>query len=126
MTDSILNSTKKALGIDAAYTAFDVDILMHINTTFATLNQLGIGPDDGFAITDASTTWDTYLEGDLKKNMAKTYMYMKVRMLFDPPTTSYLIAAWEKQILEYEWRLNVVREETEWTDPDPEEVEVEV
>lgn len=124
MTDSILDSTKKVLGLADDYTAYDVDILMHINSVFSTLNQLGIGPEDGFAIEDSSVTWDTYLEGDLKKNSVKTYMAARVKMLFDPPTTSYLIAAMEKQIIELEWRLNVVREETEWVDPDPETVEV--
>ena len=117
MTDSILDSTKKVLGLADDYTAYDVDILMHINSVFSTLNQLGIGPEDGFAIEDSSVTWDTYLEGDLKKNSVKTYMAARVKMLFDPPTTSYLIAAMEKQII-------VVREETEWVDPDPETVEV--
>lgn len=126
MTDSILDSTKKALGIADDYTAFDVDILMHINSVFSTLNQLGIGPEDGFAIEDNTATWTTYLAGELKKNSVKTYMYLRVRMLFDPPTTSFTQEAMKEQILEHEWRLNVVREGDEWTDPDPEEVEVEV
>ena len=117
MTDSILDSTKKVLGLADDYTAFDVDILMHINSVFSTLNQLGIGPDDGFAIEDSIPTWDTYLDGDLRKNSIKTYMALKVRSLFDPPTTSFLIDAMNKQISEYEWRLNVVREGDEWTDP---------
>jgi hypothetical protein len=117
--DSILTSTKKVLGIDADYTAFDEDILLHINSVFSTLNQLGIGPADGFAIEDATPTWDAFLDGDLKKNSVKSYMYLKVRMLFDPPSTSYLITAMEKQAQELEWRLNVVREDTEWVDPDP-------
>lgn len=118
MTDSILNSTKKVLGIAEDYTAFDADILMHINSVFSTLNQLGIGPDDGFAIEDDSVTWDTYLAGDLRKNSVKTYMALRVRMLFDPPVTSFTQEAMHQQIIEHEWRLNVVREGDAWTDPE--------
>lgn len=122
MTDSILDSTKKALGIASDYTAFDVDILMHINSTFGILNQLGIGPEGGFVIVDKDATWDTYLEGNLKLNAVKTYMVLRVRMFFDPPTTSFHLEAMNRQIQEQEFRLNVVREETEWVDPDPEPV----
>jgi len=118
VTDSILNSTKKVLGIAEDYTAFDVDIILHINSVFSTLNQLGIGPDDGFAIEDDTETWTTYLEGDLRKNSVKTYMALRVRMLFDPPTTSFHLEAMNRQIQELEWRLNVVREGDEWTDPE--------
>jgi hypothetical protein len=120
--DSILTSTKKVLGIDDSYTAFDEDIILHINSVFSTLNQLGIGPDDGFAIEDDTATWDTYLDGDLNKNSVKTYMYLKVRLLFDPPTTSFTQEAMKQQAQELEWRLNVVREDTEWVDPDPDPV----
>ena len=119
MADSILNSTKKILGLEADYSAFDLDILMHINTVFTTLNQIGIGPDNGFAIEDAVTTWDDFLNGDLRLNSVKTYIYLRVRMLFDPPTTSYLISAMKEQVTELEWRLNVQRESESWTDPNP-------
>lgn len=117
MIASILTSVKKNLGIDESYTFFDDDILLYINGVFSTLNQLGIGPDDGFAIEDATATWDTYLADNLKLNSVKTYMYLKVRLLFDPPTTSFAIEALNNQATELEWRLNVVREETEWIDP---------
>ena len=110
MTDSILVSTKKILGIDAAYTAFDVDIITHINSAFSTLNQLGIGPIDGFMIIDDTTTWDLFLDYDPRMNAVKSYVYLRVRLLFDPPTTSYLITAMKEQVQELEWRLNVVRE----------------
>lgn len=110
MSDSILTSTKKALGIDAAYTAFDEDIIMHINSSFSTLNQLGIGPIDGFAIVDAIATWDTFLNGNKKFNSVKTYVYLNVRMIFDPPTTSYFLTALQEQIKESVWRLSVLRE----------------
>lgn len=111
MTDSILNSTKKLLGLDAAYTVFDVDIIMHINSVFGTLSQLGIGPANGFAISDASTTWTAYLGADRRFNSVKTYMFLKVRLLFDPPATSFAITAFKEEIKELEWRLNAQREE---------------
>lgn len=117
MADSILTSTKKVLGIDVAYTAFDPDILMHINSVFSTLQQLGIGPEEGFMIDDATTEWSAFLGSDPRLNAVKTYTYMRVRLVFDPPTTSYLIDSMAKQIKELEWRLNAYREETAWVDP---------
>lgn len=116
---SILDSTKKALGIAADYNVFDPDILMHINGVFTTLEQLGIGPVGGFAIEDKEPTWDAYLEGDLRLNSVKTYVYLRVRLLFDPPATSFAINAIQEQIKELEWRLNVKREEEDWVDPNP-------
>jgi hypothetical protein len=120
METSILNSTKKVLGIAEDYTVFDEDIIMHINTAFSTLTQLGVGPPEGFMIEDAIAEWNDFItDGDPQYNSVKSYVFLKVSMLFDPPQTSYLIAAKEKQIQELEWRLNVHREETGWTDPDP-------
>ena len=119
MSNSILTSTKKILGIDDDYTAFDLDIITHINSAFVTLTQLGIGPTNGFMIEDATTTWDAFLGSDIRLNSVKSYVYMRVRLLFDPPTTSYLITALNEQLKELEWRLNVGREETEWVDPTP-------
>jgi hypothetical protein len=126
MEESILNSTKKILGLDPEYTVFDQDIITHINTAFSTLTQLGIGPADGFAIVDDSAEWANFLELETKMDSVKTYVYLKVRQLFDPPQTSYLITAMERQIQELEWRLNSTREETDWVDPDPPPVEEEV
>jgi hypothetical protein len=114
---SILNSVKKVVGIDADYDAFDVDILMHINTAFSTLNQLGIGPEAGFAIEDDVPTWDAFLGDDPRLNSVKSYVFLRVRLLFDPPATSYAIEAFQKQITEIEWRLNVKREGESWVDP---------
>jgi hypothetical protein len=123
MNMSILNSTKKVLGIAEDYTVFDEDIIMHINTAFSTLTQLGVGPAEGFMIEDATAEWDDFItDGDPQYNSVKSYVFLKVSMLFDPPQTSYLITAKEKQIEELEWRLNVHREETGWTDPDPDPV----
>jgi len=119
MESSILTSTKKILGIEEDYTAFDLDIITHINTTFNTLAQLGIGPSSGFMIEDETPTWTDFVSNDLLLNSVKTYVYLKVRILFDPPTTSYLIDALQKQVSELEWRLNVHREENGWVDPNP-------
>lgn len=117
MTDSILTSTKKVLGIADDYVVFDPDIIMHINTVFTTLNQLGLGPDIGFSIEDDTATWDAFLDGNLNYNSVKTYVYLRVRLLFDPPTTSYLITSMKEQVQELEWRLNIQREGTSWTPP---------
>lgn len=120
MEDSILISTKKILGIAADYTAFDLDVITHINTAFSTLTQLGVGPSGGFMIEDDTLTWDDFVTDDIQSvSSIKTYVYLRVKMLFDPPPTSFVIDALQKQILELEWRLNVHREETGWTDPDP-------
>lgn len=115
MSDSILTSTKKILGIGEDYTEFDLDIITHINTVFSTLNQLGIGPADGFMIENAEPVWADFLGTDKNLNAVKTYVYLRVRMLFDPPTTSYLINALDEQRKELEWRLNVKREEETWS-----------
>ena len=119
MEQSILNSTKKILGIAEDYTVFDLDILTHINTAFSTLTQLGVGPVEGFMIEDEATEWTNFIGDDLQYNSVKSYVFLRVRLLFDPPTTSYLITALEKQVQELEWRLNVHREEDGWVDPDP-------
>jgi hypothetical protein len=107
MTDSILNSTKKLLGIAADYTAFDLDVMTHINSAFLTLDQIGVGPTGGFLIEDAEAEWWDLLGDDPRLNAVKTFVYLKVRVAFDPPTTSFAIGAMEKQIQELEWRLMV-------------------
>ena len=125
MEQSILKSTKKILGIAEDYTVFDLDIITHINSAFSTLAQLGVGPVAGFMIDDESEVWDDFIDVDLdpQYNAVKSYIFLKVRQLFDPPATSYLISAVERQIQELEWRLNVHREETGWVDPDPPRVD---
>jgi hypothetical protein len=118
MESSILQSTKKILGIDAAYEAFDLDVITHVNTAFSILNQLGIGPDEGFMIEDDIATWNDFVDADpllaevpAKLNLIKTYIYLKVSVLFDPPTIGYLVDAKNNQIKELEWRLQVLRDE---------------
>lgn len=107
------------LGIAEDYTVFDLDIITHINTVFSTLTQLGVISSEGFVIEDESETWSAVIGDNLSYHAVKSYVFLKVRMLFDPPTTSYLITAMNEQIQELEWRLNVVREGDEWVDPDP-------
>jgi hypothetical protein len=119
METSILKCTKKILGLAPDYTVFDLDIITHINTVFTTLAQLGVGPAQGFMIEDDTATWEDFLTDDLQLNSVKTYVYLRVRMLFDPPTTSYLLDAAKQQIQELEWRISVHREETGWVDPSP-------
>jgi hypothetical protein len=110
MEESILTSTKKILGLDQDYTAFDLDIITHINAAFTILNQLGVGPEEGFYIQDEDDLWSEFLVPSNQLQLVKTYVFLKVRILFDPPATSFLIQAATDQIREYEWRLNVFRE----------------
>ena len=120
MAESILDSVKQALGVPVEETAFDSELVLHINAQLSTLRQLGVGPADGFMITDKSSTWEEFLGDKLKKmNDAKTFMAFRVKLLYDPPPTSFVIDAMKEQIQEASWRLNVSREETDWVDPDP-------
>jgi len=105
--NSILDSTKKILGLESDYTRFDLDVITHINSTFAQLAQLGVGPVDGFEIEDSTKLWSDFLDNNKLLNFVKTYMYLKVRMWFDPPTTSFDLTAKKEQITELEWRMNV-------------------
>lgn len=107
MIESILTSIKKLLGITEEYTNFDPDIIMHINTVFMTLNQIGIGPSDGFRIEDKNNTWDEFLGDSKDLDAVKSYMHLKVKILFDPPLNSAVMEAIKQQISELEWRLNV-------------------
>ena len=120
MVDSILDSTKKLLNIQPDNTVFDTDILMHINSVFATLNQLGLGPDEGYFIEDNSATWTDYLHDDPRLNDVRLYTYLRTKILFDPPSGSYhLVISMEERIKEIEWRLNVKREGESWVAPQP-------
>jgi len=104
--ESILDTIKKMLGIESDYTHFDIDIITNINTIFLNLQQIGVGPKSGFSITDNTTQWNDYISGE-NLEAVKTYIYLKVRLLFDPPTNAFLVDAMERQIREIEWRLNV-------------------
>lgn len=126
MDISILNSTKKKLGLSEDYTAFDQDVIDFINGIFVTLNDLGVGPESGFMIEDASSTWVDFLGLDPRQNSVKNYVYLRARMLFDPPTIGYLVEAMDRQIKELEWRINTRRENTQWVPPEPVDPEPEV
>jgi hypothetical protein len=104
--DSILDCTKKSLGIDEDATEFDTDIIMLINSALNVLTQLGVGPTDGYAISSSADTWDQFLGNDLRLNMAKSYVFLKVKMAFDPPTVGGVLSSYAEQIKEYESRLN--------------------
>jgi len=119
MTDSILDSIKKVLGLAPDYTAFDADIIMHINSVLSDLNQLGVGLDPGFAIEDNVATWSAFLGDDPRLNNVKSYMFLRLKLLFDPPTTRYTISGLESQIKELEWRIKVRREGVAWVNPNP-------
>lgn len=105
--DVILESVKLMLGIQNEYTPFDQQILLHINSVFTILNQLGVGPKVPF-VADSTSLWSDFLQGDsIDLDLVKSYMYLRVRMLFDPPTSSFTLDAMKEQSKEFEWRLNV-------------------
>jgi hypothetical protein len=113
--DSILTSVKKLLGIAEEYTAFDPDIIMSVNSVFTILQQLGVGPDGGFSISDATTTWSDYFgdsEEVVKAEAVKNYVGLKVKLMFDPPTSSSVMQATSNMVSELEWRLNVACDKT--------------
>jgi hypothetical protein len=107
---SILDSIKKTLGLDPDYTAFDLDVIMHINTAFSVLTGIGVGPVEGFAIEDNTTSWSSYSDDMVFLASVKSYIFAKVKLLFDPPPTSFTINAMKEMIGEMEWRLNVIGE----------------
>lgn len=106
MNESILISIKAQLGIQEEYTAFDQQLIMHINSVFMVLKQLGVGPAAGFTISDKTATWNDFLSSDKNLEATKSYVGMRVRMLFDPPTTSIVAESMNRMINEFEWRLN--------------------
>ena len=110
MATSILTSIKKLIGPTEDDTSFDVDIIMHINSAFFRLNQLGVGPSDGFFITDKTKTWEEFLVSRKDLEAVKSYVYQKVRLLFDPPQSAFLVEALKESIKEFEWTINVQAE----------------
>lgn len=111
MEDSILISIKKLLGITKDDTDFDTDIIIHINSVLAVLSQLGVGPIDGYSISDQTQKWSDFLNDDKLLNNVKTYVYLRVRLLFDPPSSSAVLEAFNRTINEFEWRINISTEE---------------
>lgn len=110
MEQSILTSTKKLLGVGDDYTAFDPDILTFINSTFAIARQFGVGPVDGVIVEDSEMKWEALELPPNQLSLLKSYMFLRVRMLFDPPTTGILVDAMQKELQEYEQRLSMERE----------------
>lgn len=108
--ESILTSIKKLLGITEDCTDFDPDIIMHINSVFFVLKQLGVGPKEGFMITDEDTVWSEFIDNPIEVESIKSYLYMKVRLIFDPPSSSAAIESMKELIREFEWRHNVEAE----------------
>lgn len=106
--ESILTSIKKLLGIDESYSHFDPDLVMHINSVFSILTQMGVGPSDGFSITGKDENWSDFLQDNpARMQLVKSYMNLKVKLLFDPPLSSAALDAINRQISEFEWRLFV-------------------
>lgn len=109
--DSILTSTKKLIGLSEDMTSFDTDIITHINSVFMELYQLGVGPNDGFYITDKYTVWTEFIQSGLLLNCIKTYMYLKVKLIFDPPSNSAVIESINRIIDKLEWHINDLAEQ---------------
>lgn len=110
--DSILTSIKKLLGIPEEYDAFDSDLIMHINSVFMILTQIGVGPSEGFSIQDASDVWSDFIDSS-KLELVKSYMHLKVKLIFDPPSSSSVIESMNRQINEFEWRLHIATDPIE-------------
>lgn len=105
-TDNILQSIKKLLGLSEEYYVFDPDIVIYINTAFLELVQMGIGPEEGFAISiDGENKWSEFEPNVFKQDAIKSFVYIKVRMLFDPPQNSQVVEALNKSLNEIQWRL---------------------
>jgi hypothetical protein len=129
MEQSILKSTKTMVGVATDDPSFDDAIIGHINTAFSNLHDLGVGPVGGFVIEDETEEWETYFPNETDPEIlkvwlskVKTVVHLRVRLLFDPPTVAFTLDALKEQLREAEWRLNVNREDVEWTDPVPAEV----
>lgn len=106
--DSILDSTKKILGLGEGYAAFDLDVITAINSALGTLGQVGVGPETGFEISSSTETWDSLLGGDPRLNMVRSFVFLSCRLEFDPPQTSFAIASMQKQLDEKIWRIRVL------------------
>ena len=107
---SILDSVKKALGLSPEYDVFDPELIMHINTVFTTLNQLGVGPKQGFYISNSEAVWEDFTASDTALLSVQSYMYLRVRQIFDPPSSSFVLSSFDNLIKELEWRLSAQAE----------------
>lgn len=122
--DSILNSVKKQLGAEIDYEHFDPEIMLNINAAFSTLHQLGAGPKEGFTLVTGDEVWTDYIsDNDVVLNMIKSYVYLKVKLIFDPPQVSYVMDAYQQMIQEYEWRIKTALDEFPEEQPEEDPVE---
>ena len=110
-SDSILNTVKDLIGTSLEDDSFDQEIMVHINAVFLTLQQLGVGPKEGFAIFDSESIWSEFIPDGTLQNQIKSYMYLKVKLLFDPPTNSTAVESFQRIANEYEFRINLAAEE---------------
>lgn len=108
--ESILETIKKLIGISKDYTHFDDDLIIHINSAFSALRQIGIGPQSGFIITGYDETWEDFIESEQAIPIVKSYIFFKTKFSFDPPTAGTTKESYEKMLSEYEWRLLVEKE----------------
>lgn len=108
--NSILTSIKKLLGIVEEYEHFDADLVMHINSVFTILTQLGVGPSEGFMITGEDETWSKFIPDGMNLEIVKSFVFMKVKLLFDPPINSAVIESTNRMLNEFEWRIQVMAE----------------
>ena len=111
LSESILLSVKKMLGLDKDYDVFDPELIIHINTVFGTLHQLGVGPEEQFRISGDSDLWSDFTTEGEQTDEVKSYVYLRVRLLFDPPSSSFVLSSFKEQLQELEWRLNVKADE---------------
>lgn len=121
--ESILTSIKKLIGIDEEYTQFDTDIIIHINSVLMVLTQLGVGPSEGFTISDEYATWENFIGDKPYLNSVKTYVYLRVKLLFDPPLSSAAMDSLKKLADEFEWRLQVAVENNKSTEEEEDQNE---
>ena len=110
-SQSIIRTICKLIGVSSMDDHFDLDIKVHANSAFATLMQLGVGPENGFTVKDKDTKWEEFSDDPVLVEMVKSYMYLKVRILFDPPSSSIVMEAINRNIAEEEWRLRQYVEE---------------
>lgn len=106
--DSILESIKKLLGIDTSYDVFDADLIIHINSVLSALTQIGVGPKKGFSISDSSSEWSEFIDDESQLELVKSYVYIRTKLLFDPPMSSAVMESYKRIADEYEWRISVI------------------
>ena len=111
VSESILLSIKKMLGLDKDYDVFDPELIIHINSVFGTLHQLGVGPEDQFRISGDSESWTDFDTEGEQIDEVKDYIFLRVKLLFDPPSSSFVLSSFQEQLKELEWRLNVKADE---------------